>query len=381
MLKLTQIRALDRMRLMSRYYYHDAENHVVGPYSAEELRQLHLSGVVKPETLIVQEGQSVHSAFREFWKTYASNRSTPPPLSAAEHPNSVSSLAGKAVDDLRALKRHLLFPLNELRGMRWIENRRLLGILGVGLLPLLLIITLVNQGDVKSAYWAVALYFSALWAVYFYNVFPAPEANRSDSVLCFVASAIIGISVVLILQRIPPWSWLYDQTNERSFILNLIGYVGGVGLTEEVCKAIILFYLMRRNPAPSPNTLLFYGLMAGLGFGIREGINYQTGENLGLSKAGYYLSNLLRLTSLPFLHAVWTGMAGYFLGFAARYPARRHGLVVAAIGIPATLHGIYDTFTESWIGLATAGISAFALVLYTGKSSELEKALASPQDV
>lgn len=361
---------------MSRYFYHDAENHVVGPYSAEELRQLHLSGVVRSETLVLEEGQGALTPFREFWKKLAADRATPPPLGPNPPSNTVGSLAGKAVDDLRALKIHLLFPLNELRGMRWIENRRLLGILGVGLLPLLLIITLVNQGDVKSAYWAVALYFSALWAVYFYNVFPAPDANRSDSILCFVASAIIGISVVLILQKIPPWSWLYDQTNQRSFILNLIGYVGGVGLTEEVCKAIILFYLMRRDPAPSPNTLLFYGLMAGLGFGIREGINYQTGENLELGKAGYYLSNLLRLTSLPFLHAVWTGMAGYFLGFAARYPARRHGLIVAAIGIPATLHGIYDTFSVSWIGLATAGISAFALVLYTGRSSELEKALA-----
>jgi RsiW-degrading membrane proteinase PrsW (M82 family) len=84
--------------------------------------------------------------------------------------------------------------------------------------------------------------------------------------------------------------------------------------------------------------MLFYGLMAGLGFGIYEGINYQTSYNFrfAIDAAGYrdratyaaeyYLLNLIRLTTLPFLHAIWTGMAGYFIGFAAQFPRRKRGM-------------------------------------------------------
>jgi hypothetical protein len=32
--------------------------------------------------------------------------------------------------------------------------------------------------------------------------------------------------------------------------------------------------------------------------------------------------NLIRLTTLPFLHAIWTGITGYFIGFARLCPDR-----------------------------------------------------------
>jgi RsiW-degrading membrane proteinase PrsW (M82 family) len=52
--------------------------------------------------------------------------------------------------------------------------------------------------------------------------------------------------------------------------------------------------------------------------------------------------NLIRLTTLSFLHAIWTGIAGYFIGFARLYPERRTGLLMVAIGAPTLLHGCYD---------------------------------------
>lgn len=58
---------------------------------------------------------------------------------------------------------------------------------------LIFIVTLAGHGDAKSAFWAVARCVSPRWAVYSNNVFPAPEANRSDSIPCFVAGVIQGI--------------------------------------------------------------------------------------------------------------------------------------------------------------------------------------------
>ena len=92
--------------------------------------------------------------------------------------------------------------------------------------------------------------------------------------------------------------------------------------------------------------------------------------------AEYYLLNLVRLTTLPFLHAIWTGMAGYFIGFAEQFPERKRGLIIVAIGVPAFLHGSYNTFSAGAVGLIIALVSVLALNLYLAKSVDFEKLLA-----
>lgn len=37
------------------YYYANTQNQPLGPYSFEDLRQLHLNGVIKPETYVIEE--------------------------------------------------------------------------------------------------------------------------------------------------------------------------------------------------------------------------------------------------------------------------------------------------------------------------------------
>jgi RsiW-degrading membrane proteinase PrsW (M82 family) len=161
-----------------------------------------------------------------------------------------------------------------------------------------------------------------------------------------------------------------------------MGMLFGVGIPEELCKMAVLLFLVTRGDKQTPQSMLFYGLMAGLGFGIYEGVGYQMGRNLAASggyPTTYYLSNLIRLTSLPFLHAIWTGMAGYFIGFAWLYPTRRIGLLIVAIGLPALLHGIYDVFAANgklFSALLIAGISVVALYLYLAKSVDFERFLA-----
>jgi RsiW-degrading membrane proteinase PrsW (M82 family) len=132
--------------------------------------------------------------------------------------------------------------------------------------------------------------------------------------------------------------------------------------------------------------MVFYGLMSGLGFGIYEGMNYQMNQNfsvmnnapnLELGMAAYYFDNMLRLTTLPFLHAMWTAIGAYFWSLSMLYRSRRRGLWAAALGIPSILHGFYDTFTDSspWVSLGVAFISVFALMIYLSRSQEFERAL------
>jgi RsiW-degrading membrane proteinase PrsW (M82 family) len=75
---------------------------------------------------------------------------------------------------------------------------------------------------------------------------------------------------------------------------------------------------------------------------------------------------------LPFLHAIWAGISAYFLSFAFLYPLNRKSLYVLAIAIPAILHGLYDTFGWSILGLTSTIISLLLLMFYLKRSSEFQ---------
>ena len=290
------------------------------------------------------------------------------------------SFTEQAKEDLRRMLPHLLLPMEELKTFRWADNRKALAIAGIGLLPLAILAFYGDARHMQNAFWAMALYFSALWAMFFYFVFPTPEAKVSTSALCFFGTGILAIVVLLQAYRVWPLSEVYSWTRANSGIARWVGWVLGVGLPEEACKAAMVFVVARRFGPLTPQGLLFYGLMSGLGFGIYEGVDYQWGRNARYSTyiGEYYLLNVLRLTTLPFLHAIWTGMAGYFIGFAERYPERKRGLLIVAIGLPALLHGTYNALSSSHhplLALCIALVSVLALNLYLAKSVEFERVL------
>ena len=90
-----------------------------------------------------------------------------------------------------------------------------------------------------------------------------------------------------------------------------------------------------------------------------------------------FFLNIARLTSLPFLHACWCGIAGYFLAFANLYPRYRHALYFLAVAIPALLHGLYDTFCQGSIMLAIliSFVGVFLLMTYLKRSGDYQTRL------
>ena len=87
--------------------------------------------------------------------------------------------------------------------------------------------------------------------------------------------------------------------------------------------------------------------------------------NVKLSYDVSFFMNIARLTSLPFLHACWCGIAGYFLSFAELYPKYRRGLYTLAICVPMLIHGLYDTFSDIWgISLVVVFLGLMLLMIY-----------------
>ncbi len=301
-------------------------------------------------------------------------------------------------DNWSALKRQILVPWNEVREMRWLDNRRLMGVAAIGLFPLLVIALFTNAGNIRGAYWAMAFYFSALWAVFFYYVFPAPGVTLRHCLICFFGTGLFSVSLLQIfhyvLTTMVGLVVEVDTAGEtRSALERLLlhsfiptrwaAWIVFVGLPEELCKVLALFYLARNNAPFQPQTMMYYGLMAGLGFGIYEGVAYQERANLELGGyyiGNYYILNVVRLTALPFIHAIWTAIAGYFIGFAYQFPERKRGLLIIAVALPAFLHGTYNAVTIVSVlsSLGVALISVLLLNLYLAKCRDFERVLQPP---
>src|SRR6185295_15569536 len=77
----------------------------------------------------------------------------------------------------------------------------------------------------------------------------------------------------------------------------------------------------------------------------------------------YFVSSVVRIVSLPLLHAVWTAIVGYFIGLS--FAARRKTNAVILIGflIAAVLHGLYDAFLSQQLGFVAFLIAAVTLLL------------------
>lgn len=125
-----------------------------------------------------------------------------------------------------------------------------------------------------------------------------------------------------------------------------------------------------------PQTLVFYGLMSGVAFGVFEGVQYQMTVNTQLDYSFAFFMNIARLTSFPFLHAIWAGISGYFIAFANLYPKYRKSLYLLALALPAFLHGLYDTLGWCIFGLSLTLLNVILLMTYLKQGVNFQSKLS-----
>ena len=271
---------------------------------------------------------------------------------------------GNFFSQLNDIGRELILPNDVFSRKEWLKDKRLLILAMLGLAPAFLIrFTLLPF----LTFYSIALYFSVIWGMFFYYFFKTNQVNTRKTILLFFLLQII-VFVLWDVLRLPEWPLInlfYSLTKSEIWFFRLIGYIFGVGFCEEFVKAIPLFIIVFRAKEPFiPQSLVFYGLMSGIAFGVFEGVQYQMTVNTELDYNSAFFMNVARLTSLPFLHAIWTGIAGYFIAFSNLYPKYRISLYSLAIIIPAFIHGIYDTLGWSIPGLAFTLLSVILLMSY-----------------
>lgn len=288
---------------------------------------------------------------------------------AGLHPKIKNS--GSVAQQLAYIGREFIWPRKDLTNQDFTNNHRLTLLAFVGLS--LSTIMLLPIGG-YAAFYIISLYFSAIWGIFFYYFFKTRQVNLKTTVTTFFLTQ---IAVFIIFTGLNRLNFFYAFT-ELGFPLNIVGYILGVGVTEEFVKMVPLLIIVRKAKEPMlPQTLVYYGLMSGIAFGVFEGVQYQTQVNIQADYATAFVLNIARLTSLPFIHALWCGICGYFVACANLYPRFRHSLYLLALFIPAILHGLYDSFAgvAYIISLLIAFTSVLLLMAYLRRTASLQQKL------
>jgi RsiW-degrading membrane proteinase PrsW (M82 family) len=166
---------------------------------------------------------------------------------------------------------------------------------------------------------------------------------------------------------------------ENGFWASFFGFTCGVGLCEELCKAIPVLIFLRGNTHAGWRAACLVGLASGVGFGVSEGITYSSDSYNGVATG---LTYLVRFASCVALHAAWAGAVGLlmsqnqdYLGDGGFDASDAGYFLVYYLSLAMVLHGLYDTLLkkdyELWaLSIAAVSFGWLAWLVWRCRSAE-----------
>jgi RsiW-degrading membrane proteinase PrsW (M82 family) len=255
-------------------------------------------------------------------------------------------------------------------------------------------------------HWLYALVAAALFMGFLLVLASQGTAEPLHLLLIALFTATIGIVFLLFVQFAAEWTqgaWVggrsivvlifyilkfigfsYRAATDPSngFLLSFMGYTFGVGLCEELVKALpLLWYYRQRNDQAWRGAFL-WGLASGAGFGIAEGIMYSSRYYNGFASPGIYF---VRFISCVALHALWSGSVGISVHRRQEMLQQNQAWyeyifpIFLVIGVPMVLHGLYDTLLkrgetlQNGVALGVALLSFGWLAIQIGLGGQQER--------
>jgi RsiW-degrading membrane proteinase PrsW (M82 family) len=276
---------------------------------------------------------------------------------------------------LRTFQLASIFPYQDVLSAELYRSTTVRLLLFFGLFPLMISV-IAEQVSLEQTAWLLGIYYASIWGVVLYSLIKPVQFSWNRTLKCVLFTTVIGIPLLLFVQQVPPFRILYHAVT-GGILFRLVGFILGVGVLEEICKALPVYLLLwRPQKLQDPLTAAFYGAMSGLGFAIAEGAAYSFRYAVGLSRGqldlgSYMAANTIRFVSLPLFHAMLAGITGYFVGLAVINPSRRSAIFSIGLAIAATLHGLYNTFAGNFSGLLIIGFTILLFVTYLRRSQQL----------
>ena len=242
-------------------------------------------------------------------------------------------------------------------------------------------------------HWGFALVAAVLFLAFLLFLAIDGSAQMGHMLGVALFTATVGIFFLFVVQWLAEWSQRYYMTGasivtllfyivkfigfsyqaaldpDHGFLSSFFGYTFGVGLCEEVVKALPLFWYYRQPNGQSWRGAFLWGLACGAGFGIAEGIMYSSRFYNGISGLEDYV---VRFISCVALHALWTGSVGITLHQRQEMFQKENAwyeyipIVILIVGVPMVLHGLYDTLLKKDMnaGALVVALLSFAFLAF-----------------
>lgn len=237
----------------------------------------------------------------------------------------------------------------------------------------------------ETAAWGFGIYFAMTWIIVLTLCIKPERLELPLLAGTGIFTAVVGIFLVLFAQKLPIISYLYSLSDSPNIVARLLGFVFGVGVIEETCKALPLLIFLYRKKDYRPLTFAYVGAVSGFAFGVKEAVGYSHMYAAGLANDGiqalglYITVQLLRLISLPLLHGCWSGIVGYFVGLANRHQTAPRALIVTGLAVSIVLHGLYDTFSNGWTGVVLAALTVLIFLSYIRSGDVISKEILAQE--
>jgi RsiW-degrading membrane proteinase PrsW (M82 family) len=312
------------------------------------------------------------------------------PESGPAHPSGIVSPTGAPLSAVTDFIQEVASV--SLRDIAGVDRARALEIIRS---PVFLLLSLVavaplaieSLDGVHAILNGLAIWSGLLWALLMYRLFAGGQIGVAWAIGTVFFTAFIGIPLLTLYLQMP--GDVFGRLERIDFFpLTLAAYILGVGVREELTKAIPLFLMVRfTSRMENPTAGIVLGIMSGIGFAITENVFYvftNLNEALGAARrtgelghlVGPIYTNVVRMAMTPFFHGCLAGIFGYFIALAAVDRARRWPLLVAGLAISATLHGLFDTLVPRsplW-GVMVEALTFFLLLTYVLKARGLTAA-------
>jgi RsiW-degrading membrane proteinase PrsW (M82 family) len=254
-------------------------------------------------------------------------------------------------------------------------------------------------------HWLFAALSAATFLGLFVMMWPQAEAGTVKLITIGLITGTVGIFLLLTFQFLAIWTMGFNIRGrsvivllfyivkfigfsyrcaldpDNGFLLSFMGFTCGVGLCEELCKAIPVAIYLNSTEKPSWRGACLVGLASGVGFGVSEGITYSSDYYNGLFEGWIYV---VRFVSCVALHALWAGAAAVLMYHNQDYISELSwenilGFIAFYLLIPMVLHGLYDTLLKKEMDVGAmliAGVSFGWFAFMVTRSRHDEAALA-----
>lgn len=202
---------------------------------------------------------------------------------------------------------------------------------------------------------------SVIWLFFYLRKDAHPESNRMILKIFFygMAAAIIAAAIEIGIELSAGFLASISEIGSSPVIIFVTYHILVIALVEELVKFFIVRQKVIHNKEfDEPLDAMLYMIITALGFAALENLLYLSplifsswfpeAARISLMQAAVVTG--FRFIGATFLHALASGLIGFFLAYSIFFPKRKYLLLTSGIIIAAILHGLFNI---SIIGLGT----------------------------